>query len=124
MADLVWMYHPQQGEDVPDPTDEETDGNRVSQVTRESYDGVWKKRGWLLVPDVEGQRDEVPDSVADITEWLDSAPDDNTKRARAKAALDVEQESDSPRKTVVQKAEAVLNSPPQTDVPPPSDKES
>lgn len=114
----IWV--PKEGEATPHPEDEDFN-TRTAHVTVESYEKVWKKRGFVPVEEVE--EDEVPDSVADIMAWINDAPNEPTKRARAETALRVEQESDNPRKTVVEKAEAVLNAPPPNDVPVP-DKES
>ena len=51
---------------------------------------------------------EVPATVAEIRRWLEEAPDETTRRARARAALEAEQAREEPRATVVRDVRRVL----------------
>lgn len=104
MPDAGWirMYHPDQWDGVPDPDDPE-DASKVATVTKESYDVVWARRGWVNLDAHDQFVEDYPEQAGRIVDWIGDDHD------RARYALTREEDRDGGGfTTVISHAEKVL----------------
>jgi hypothetical protein len=106
-AGWIRMYHPDQSEEPPDPDDPE-DADKVATVTRESYDTVWTRRGWVNLDAESPDLGDYPEKATEVISWIDSDPD--LAEDRARYAIEQEEAKEGGGfPTVISHAEKVID---------------
>jgi hypothetical protein len=110
MVDAGWVrvYHPDQVDHVPDP-DEPDDARMIGTVTSESFELVWKRRGFVDLDEVleASSPEDMPEKATERIAWIDEDP--ALAHVRAQTALeDEEARGEHARSSVVDHAESVI----------------
>lgn len=105
----VRIYHPDQCDSPPNPDDPE-DAIKFGVVTKESFNLVWERRGFVDLDAVREDATGLPEKATDRVAWIDEPEDVPTRLVRARAVLDDEvARGTDARTTVLDHAYAVIN---------------